>query len=279
MKMFSSPATSAAVTMKELDALMNVIHNDGGLTKLTGTTSADTFIIDREFGQRTIKHFNAGSDKVDFSAYEDHVGNLSLDITQKGSDVVINLIPFKNGNVIIKDISVDDLDASNFNVSNDITLNVVNSDDAYWAVVAENWIEKTHTSSDRLDIHSVSGTGSDDMIYSPNNAHEDVDAGGGNNIMHTGDGDDWISGNSGTDIIFAGYGWNYIWGEGGHDIIYSGNGPDNLYGDNGNDYLHGGGGSDYLYGGHDDDTLDGGEGNDFLLGNGGDDRVRSLKFH
>ncbi|MFN3726225.1 MAG: Ig-like domain-containing protein [Allosphingosinicella sp.] len=62
-------------------------------------------------------------------------------------------------------------------------------------------------------------------------------------------------------------------GGNGNDMIISGNGEDFLYGGNGNDTLSGGGGHDLLAGGNGNDFLDGGAGRDDLYGGNGNDRM------
>ena len=278
-----------------VDTLKNVIDNGGGLTILTGTSANDVFVIDTQFGQRVIKDFDTENDEVDlsaYSAYQDADGNLTLDITQKGADVVINTTPFDNGNIVLKDIDVDDLTVANF--KGVTSLNVVDAGDVHWDIIAKNLIVGTHNSEDFGDIPDTDGTNQNDLMMFTGRAHDDISGLDGDDIIHGGWGWDWIWAGNGNDIVYAGDDGGYsvsVWAGGGHDTIYGAGGDDGLYGGVGDDVIYGRGGDDIIDGGdgHDklvgddgadtisgdggDDVLDGGAGDDHVTGNGGDDTM------
>ncbi len=89
-------------------------------------------------------------------------------------------------------------------------------------------------------------------------------------ILHGGDGNDWIAGQLDSDYLYGGNGNDRLYGD---DIHVDGNvRPDDdfLYGEAGNDLLYGGAGNDYMVGGTGEDELYGGEGNDAYVFSKGD---------
>ena len=99
-------------------------------------------------------------------------------------------------------------------------------------------------------------------------------------ILHGGDGNDWIAGQLDSDYLYGGNGNDRLYGD---DIHVEGNarpGDDFLYGESGNDLLYGGAGNDYMVGGTGEDKLYGGEGNDtyvFSKGDGIDEIIDSAE--
>lgn len=98
-------------------------------------------------------------------------------------------------------------------------------------------------------------------------------------VLHTGAGDDSITGGAGNDSIYAGAGSNTIYGGGGDDVLQttflSSDGYSYLDGGDGNDALSasdtgghhtviGGAGNDSIYAGGDQNQLDGGNDNDSI---------------
>jgi hypothetical protein len=77
---------------------------------------------------------------------------------------------------------------------------------------------------------------------------------GGNDVLQSGSGRDYLYGGDGGDTLRGGAGDDRIWGGDGHDKMYGESGFDRLWGETGNDFMDGGsGGNGY----------DGGEGLDF----------------
>ncbi|MFB8796713.1 MAG: S8 family serine peptidase [Microcoleus sp.] len=95
----------------------------------------------------------------------------------------------------------------------------------------------------------------------------------GNDYLDGGDGNDTLDGGEGNDTLLGGAGDDSLWGGKDNDIINGGDGKDSLYGDEGNDSLLGGAGNDFLFGNEDNDTLDGGDGDDSLDGGLGNDSI------
>jgi len=92
-------------------------------------------------------------------------------------------------------------------------------------------------------------------------------------IIDGGGGDDTMRGSHQRDVLSGGDGDDYIKGHKGEDVVLGGAGDDRLEGNRGDDLVYGGAGNDRLYGLIDDDRLFGGAGNDDLDGGYGDDRL------
>lgn len=111
------------------------------------------------------------------------------------------------------------------------------------------------------------------------NGDDNIDAGGGDDVVYGGEGNDFIRAGSGSDIIVGGHDHDFISGEGGDDIILGdnlshGNGAlafmatihSDTANSSGKDVLLGGDGNDRIYGQGGDDTIDGGDGDDIIQG-------------
>lgn len=97
--------------------------------------------------------------------------------------------------------------------------------------------------------------------------------GSAGNIVHGGDGRDYISTSSGNDSIYGDAGKDVIHSQGGNDLISGGGGNDVLYGGDGRDRIYGGIGADLMLGQAQADRLHGQTGNDTLDGGGGNDQL------
>ena len=115
---------------------------------------------------------------------------------------------------------------------------------------------------------------------------ENVNGGGGNDIIRGNSEANTFRGGSGVDKLYGLTGADKLYGQAGNDILYGGgdddflygnNGVDKLYGQAGDDTLNGGGGVDKLYGQAGNDTLYGGTGNDTLYGGGDNDTFQINK--
>lgn len=113
----------------------------------------------------------------------------------------------------------------------------------------------------------IVGLGGNDRITSGPKVAPLTDHDGDEDVVHAGDGNDYV---------VAGF---------GDDTLYGGNGNDRIYGQSGDDYYEGGfgndilsesnldGGDDTMYGGEGNDALYGGNDSDQLFGEGGNDRL------
>ena len=88
----------------------------------------------------------------------------------------------------------------------------------------------------------------------------EVLAGGGNDLLSGGEGNDWAHGLGGQDELRGGI---------GNDHLIGGDDADQIFGEDGSDWLEGGDGDDELFGHAGGDLMGGGRGNDLL--DGGDD--------
>jgi hypothetical protein len=109
-----------------------------------------------------------------------------------------------------------------------------------------------------------------------------IDAGGGNDHVRGGRGDDTVYLGAGDDIAVTHAGSDTVYGGSGNDRVWTGEGNDKTSGDSGNDEIVLGAGDDFAAGGsgHDKiwgeagrDVLDGGSGDDMLAGAAGNDEL------
>ena len=102
---------------------VDVLHGGAGNDSLDGGTGndtiyggegADTFKIDAQSGNDSIMDFTSGQDVIDLSGI-DGISSLSdLSLRDAGDGVEIDLSDYGGGVVWLKDVSLDDLDASDF---------------------------------------------------------------------------------------------------------------------------------------------------------------------
>ncbi len=111
----------------------------------------------------------------------------------------------------------------------------------------------------RITTTQVTGEGSDRFV-----AIENVNTGGGNDLIY---GTGW------SNILRGGFGNDRLYGLVGNDRLYGDGGNDKLYGNQGRDTLDGGFGADQLFGGSGNDRLIGSGGSDILVGGTGRDAL------
>ena len=112
--------------------------------------------------------------------------------------------------------------------------------------------------------------------------------GTGNDVLHGGEGHDWMAGQAGSDVLYGGAGNDTMFGDdsvampegfaSGDDKLYAGSGADKLHGGAGHDLLDASekdGEKDQLFGDDGNDELKGGTGGDELHGGAGDDLLRA----
>jgi hypothetical protein len=87
-----------------------------------------------------------------------------------------------------------------------------------------------------------------------------VNAGGGNDEIVGGSGDDDLSGDAGNDTVRGGAGNDRVVGEDGDDLLYGDAGNDTLHSWGGNNTLYGGDDADYFRVGYVNETIYGGDG-------------------
>jgi Ca2+-binding RTX toxin-like protein len=146
---------------------------------------------------------------------------------------------------------------------------------------------KTWIDADYVDA----GDGND--VVKTRNGNNTVLGGAGDDLITTGRGDDSLDGGDGNDIITDKDGDNTVLGGAGNDVIKAGRGDDSLDGGDGNDIITdkdgdntvlGGAGDDLIRAGRGDNLIEGGDGNDALqtkdgndavLGGAGDDLIKA----
>ncbi len=100
-----------------------------------------------------------------------------------------------------------------------------------------------------------------------------VDAGGGNDRVVAGNGDDWILGGCGKDNINGGQGNNTVFAGSGTDTVTTRNGDDWVFGGTGKDTLQVGNGNNIVYAGDGNDIVRCGTGDDVVYGGRGNDAI------
>ena len=187
---------------------------DGGFGDdvLVGGAGADTFVAtgpstDPQFpwvnGTDTVEDFTRGEDRIDLSQLASIESFEDLHITADGSTAVIDLTGVQGGTLRLENVSVDDLDASDFIFHGQDTVSGGEGDDPLW------------------------GHGGDDLLR----------GGGGNDTLLGGDGDDRLDGGAGDDVLIGGDGDDRLDGGAGDDVLIGGAGADTFVigGPNGTD--------------------------------------------
>src|SRR5690606_1552100 len=137
------------------------------------------------------------------------------------------------------------------------TASYLESADPVVASLATNTGGRSYDTDTFYSMENLEGGGGADILYG--NDGRNIISGGWRRVCHfhgsctDADGDDTLYGGGGNDWLYPGL---------GNDTVYGGAGNDQIFGDRGNDYLLGEGGDDLLDGGSGNSTLDGGPGND-----------------
>ena len=179
---------------------------------LAGGGGSDTFVFASGDGDDEINSFTItdGEDKIDLSAFTSiaSLEDLRNDISNRGGDIEIDLLPGTSGAVEIRLNT-----AGGFN----------SSDDDFYGLTADNFIFYTKRISgntgDRFN-NEINGGRGDDAIYGEQ----------GRDILNGGAGDDEIYGGEDEDTINGGEGDDWLDGGPGDDtfVFEPGNGDDHI---------------------------------------------------
>lgn len=125
------------------------------------------------------------------------------------------------------------------------------------------------------DVSQINFYGGDGDDTLNNNTNINLSAAGhaGNDIITSGNGDDFIHGGDGADQISSTGGTNRLVGHNGDDIINGGSGADTIYSGWDNDTINAGAGNDSIYSERGDDIVNAGDGDDTVFGYTGDDQI------
>ena len=176
---------------------------------LYGDGDSDTFVFEAGHGADVVADFSTTEDTIDLSAFSSIWSFDDLLLSQTDDGVLIDLTPYGGGTVLLEDVNLDDLDASQFVFSDGIPGS-----------------PRGPSSISLMGSHgddAMAFSDSDDLIMMLG-GHDLVDAGAGNDTERTGEGDDVVSGAEGDDEL-SGY-----WGD---DLLRGGAGADTLYGEHG----------------------------------------------
>ena len=228
----------------------------------TGGAGADTFVFEPGHGRDTITDFTVGTDKIDLSAFVGITGTGDFWCWQDGDDTVIYLGQHEGGGrIILKDVSVWDLSASDFTFyqdeytgtdsdetveggGGDDTITGLGGDDTltgnegadtfvFGSGHGSDTITDFTVDTDRIDLTGLTGiTQFSDLTISDNsdgNAVIDLSAHGGGSITLTGVS---TSALDADDFVF------YV------DVYTGTSYRDTIEGAHGDDTLTGGGGAD-----------------------------------
>ena len=269
----------------------NDLLSDGaGADDMRGGGGADTFILNPDDARDRILDFQAGSDRIDVSAFSQINGIGSAVITSRsyGADLRVGDDITEIHNAAGFSFDADDFDFNNLIAGNRIETdpghypgaitpprpnpppdpkqgeepppqNTTAWQDAPEFVLNRNGADQTGT--DRGE--AMYRFGSDDRLL----------GGGGNDTIQAGDGNDSVAGDAGNDEIHGGGNNDLLVGAGGFDTINGGDGDDTIRGDSHADSLNGGDGRDVILGGDGFDQINAGEGADRVWAGAAPDRV------
>lgn len=138
--------------------------------------------------------------------------------------------------------------------------------------VTADGVNHQFTASSVSQINFYGGNGNDTLT---NNTDIKLSASGqaGDDIISSGNGDDFIHGGTGADQISSTGGTNRLVGHDGNDTINGGTGVDTIYGGYDDDLINGGDGNDEIYSDRGNDTVNAGDGNDTVFAFTGNDQI------
>ena len=200
----------------------DVIAGGADTDTLIGGDGADLFIYGAGDGDDTIVDFGNGSDMVDLTGLNG--GAITWDqlsakfsATDDGTGTEIDLSEWGGGTLTLLGVAPEALTAAMFVLPDGTTGTDSGNDDA--------------------------------ELYMGSTGDDEIDAGGGNDIVMSSEGSDTIAGGAGHDTLMGGEGADELDGGDDDDLLMGGEGADTLIG---------GAGEDMLIGGEHDDTLTGG---------------------
>ena len=105
----------------------DTIDGGAGDDTLGGGDGADTFVFQSGHGNDTIKDFEDGNDIIDLTAFTGITDFSDLDgkIAMDGDDTKVDLSSFGGGEIIIEDFTSTDLDGTDFDFSNDSSVDAM----------------------------------------------------------------------------------------------------------------------------------------------------------
>ena len=214
----------------------DIIYGGAGDDSLTGGSGADIFVFSEGHGTDTIQDFNAAEgDKI-------HLIGFDKTITWAQLSGKITTVTDPNDDTIVTGVQIDLSDWGGGTITlKGVTKTDLTEDNFY---LSGAWTVWRYGDSD----------------------DNEIDGGGGNNLIYGFEGADTLRGEQGDDWLFGGEGADALDGGEGDDVLFGGEGDDTLTGGAGEDMLIGGEGDDMLTGGADADTFVFGEdsGNDTI---------------
>lgn len=224
----------------------DILLDGQGIDLMTGGADADTFVLAADGEPDVITDFQAGTDRLDLSAWVGLTSPTQLIVTVRSWGAEVR---FNNETLELRSASGGAL--SRHEVLAAPVLNLTRAPVGTLAQASGGDGDSPPPPPPQQDLLLTGSAGADTLT-----------GGNGNDTLDGRDGNDRLSGGGGNDLVMGGA---------SNDQLFGNDGDDRLLGQNGNDRLDGGAGRDDLQGGIGRDTLYGGAGNDSLFGEEGDD--------
>ena len=123
-------------------------------------------------------------------------------------------------------------------------------------------------------INATASTGNLAFSTEDNNSgNATILSGSGDDVIRTGDANNWVEGGAGNDLLITSGGNDTVYGQDGNDTIRANGGDNVLYGNDGDDSITSRDGNDYVEGGQGNDTINAREGNNTVYGQDGNDSI------
>jgi Ca2+-binding RTX toxin-like protein len=238
---------------------------------------ADTFVLNRDSGVTGIGDFTPGEDRF---ALGENLTKDDLNFAQLDNDNLGSL----NGSTLINDADTGKLIAfvSAAPVEALSNAEFVNVEDvlpaANSSTTGEESPEPIQVELPPAQSGEIFGTPDPDILVG-DDGNNLILAGGDNNFVNAGVGEDQVFGEKNVNVFNGEAGNDLLDGGVDEDVLNGGEANDTLRGATGKDVLNGDGGNDVLVGDSDSDAMVGGQGDDLVFGGAGNDGLFGNEGH